>query len=506
MNWSDLAELSGEQPEHIDLARLQRDWLLNCLTKNRDSAYGRTHHFNEIASVTDYQKQVPVVDYEDLQSHIEDIANGQADILFAGTAVAFERTSGSTSAHKLIPYSAESLQDFRRALLPWLSTLPLQFGITSGKTYWSISPAMRQPQFTAGGIPIGLPDSAYLGDDLTGFFVQISAVPLWVAELEDIEEWQLVTLYFLVRCEDLQLISVWSPTFLSTLIDALYRRRNELENALTEGIHIHQYELPADSSTYRRLQKFYLTRDSKDLWPELKLISCWADGSSRPYYRQMKFQFEDIPIQPKGLLSTEAVVTVPDHENRTLLTPQSGFYEFVDDIGNFHLAHELQADREYQVILTTSGGLYRYRCGDRVRCRGFIGNLPELLFIGREQTSDLAGEKLNEAFVGECLEDIKGFRMLLALKNKPGYCLVLEKSTVTPDICERVEHKLHSNPHYDYARKLGQLQPLKLLALDNPIDLYLDQALQRGGRLGNIKLPVFCFNPDLFSNYLERAT
>ena len=109
MNWSDLSELSGEQPEHLDLARLQKDWLLSCLTKNRDSAYGRSHHFNKITSVTDYQKQVPVVDYEDLHPYIEDIANGQADILFSGTAVAFERTSGSTSAQKLIPYSTESL-------------------------------------------------------------------------------------------------------------------------------------------------------------------------------------------------------------------------------------------------------------------------------------------------------------------------------------------------------------------------------------------------------------
>lgn len=505
MNWSDLPELSGERPEHIDLARLQKDWLLNCLAKNRDSEYGRTHQFNEIASVTYYQKEVPVVDYEDLHPHIEDIANGQADVLFAGKAVAFERTSGSTSAQKLIPYSAESLQDFRRALLPWLSTLPQHFGITSGKAYWSISPAMRQPQVTAGGIPIGLPDSAYLGDDLSGFFLQVSAVPLWVAELEDIDAWQLVTLYFLVRCKDLQLISVWSPTFVSTLIDALYGRRNELEKALTEGIYIQQHELPADLSTHRRLQEFYLHHDSKTLWPELKLISCWADGSSRPYYQQMKSRFGDIPFQPKGLISTEAVVTVPGHENCTLLTPQSGFYEFIDDNGDLHLADELQADQEYQVILTTSGGLYRYRCGDRVRCLSYVGKLPELRFVGREQTSDLAGEKLNEVFVGECLKDIEGFRMLLALKDTPGYCLVLEKSRLTPDICKRVEDKLNSNPHYDYARRLGQLQPLKLLALDNPTDLYLKQALQRGVRLGDVKLPVVCFNPDLFSNYLERT-
>lgn len=505
MNWSDLADPQCFQSDNRDLAGDQENWLIQCLARNCNSEYGRSHGFSRISDISEYQKQVPVVSYQDLLPFIDDMTQGAADCLFEGRPIAFERTSGSTSAQKLIPYSTESLQDFRRALLPWLAGLPQQFNITTGKAYWAISPATRQSQFTVGGIPIGLPDSAYLGDDLAGFFQQVSAVPFWVAELDNIDEWQLATLYFLVRSNDLQLISVWSPTFLSTLINALQGCRNELEMALAEGWCVKQHELPPDLSASRRLQEFYANDNPKALWPKLKLISCWADASSRPYYQQLASRFGDIPIQPKGLLSTEAVITVPDRENRTLLSPQSGFYEFIDDNEDVHLAHELQVDQEYEVILTTSGGLYRYRSGDRVRCLSYVGKLPELRFVGREQTSDMAGEKLSETFAGNCLNDIAGFRMLLALNDKPGYCLVLETSSATPNIREYVEQKLCHNPHYAYARKLGQLQPLKLLTLENPTDLYLNRALQHGARLGDIKLPVLCFDPGLFIDYLERA-
>ncbi len=478
---------------------------MQCLRHNRNTKYGLQHKFGTIFGIADYQMRVPIVNYDDLLPWIEDMTEGTADHLFQGRTVAFERTSGSTSAQKLIPYSAESLEDFRRGLLPWLAALPQRFGITSGKAYWTISPATRQPQFTAGRIPIGLPDSAYLGDDLTGFFLKTSAVPFWVAELEDTDDWQLATLYFLMRSADLQLISVWSPTFLSTLICALSERRYELEQVLIAGLYIHRHELPADPSAYLRFQQFHASSDPKTLWPELKLISCWADASSQPYYRQLKTLFGDIPVQPKGLLSTEAVVTIPDREDRMLLTTQSGFYEFLDGAGDVHLAHELQVNQEYQVILTTSGGLYRYRSDDWVCCHGYVGDRPELRFVGREQVSDLVGEKLNEVFVCSCLEDIEGFRMLLALNNIPGYCLVLETTSASWNLSTCVEQKLCRNPHYAYARKLSQLQPLKILTLDNPTELYLRHALRRGARLGDIKPPVLCSDPELFADFLDQA-
>ncbi len=506
MNWSNLPDLLIPQPEDINLFRVQRNWLMHCLARNRDTNYGQLYHFSTISSVVDYQRKVPIVDYEELTPWINLMAEGQQDVLFSGRTIAFEQTSGSTSAQKLIPYSAQSLEDFRRALLPWLASLPDLYAISSGHAYWALSPATRSPQQTSGGIPIGLPDSAYLGDKLTEFFLQVSAVPFWVTEIGDFDLWQLITLYFLVRCPDLSLISIWSPTFLLSLLDALDERRNQLEQALCNGLRVRQKLLAADPQAWQRLLQFYANPNPKVLWPNLKLISCWADASSRSYVACLKSRFEDIPIQPKGLLSTEAVITVPDPQGFAVLTPQAGFYEFIDGIGQIFLADALQTGQTYQVILTTAGGLYRYRTHDLVRCQGYTGSLPILQFVGREQTADLAGEKLSEAFVGECLEDIHGFCMLLVLSANPGYCLVLETSKEEAlSLRDQVEQKLSRNPHYAHARKLGQLQPLKLLVMDNPARLYLDRALQHGRRLGDVKLPILCFDTDLFNDYLDQV-
>ena len=52
------------------------------------------------------------------------------------------------------------------------------------------------------------------------------------------------------------------------------------------------------------------------------------------------------------------------------------------------------------MILTTSGGLYRYRLKDIVRVTGFAGSVPLIKFMGKQdKVSDLFGEKLNERFV-----------------------------------------------------------------------------------------------------------
>ena len=54
-----------------------------------------------------------------------------------------------------------------------------------------------------------------------------------------------------------------------------------------------------------------------------------------------------------------------------------------------------------------------YRTGDLVRYTGMVQDLPELHFLGRaDHSADLVGEKLTEAFVAQCLEDLPGFSML----------------------------------------------------------------------------------------------
>ena len=482
---------------------------MECVKRNAKTEYGQRYQFNKINSIKQFQEAVPVVSYPEISNYIEKIEEGKTDILFAGRALAFEQTSGSTYAQKLIPYSKESLNDFRRAILPWLSDLINMHQIQSGSAYWSISPATRQPEVTKGGVSIGLPDAAYLGEDLIPFFVATSAVPPWVGCLTDVHDWQLATLYHLVCNRELALISVWSPTFLLSLLDGLGERQRELVNGLQNGLTVNGEVLSPAPVALKPLNDFYDSNALSNLWPDLKVISCWADASSQPFYQQLSERFPGVHIQAKGLLLTEGVVTAPNHENQTVLTADSGFYEFLDASGNIILPDELVEGESYEVLITTANGLYRYRTFDKVVCDGVSSDLPVLQFIGRSDLfSDLVGEKLTEDFVASCLQSITGFRMLIPCRgDKPGYLLVLDKNSRhdVKTVLNKVSASLLKNPQYAHACKVGQLSGLKSLVLVDPLKIFLNGLEKTGVRLGDIKVPALCVKTDIFDVQIGTA-
>ena len=61
------------------------------------------------------------------------------------------------------------------------------------------------------------------------------------------------------------------------------------------------------------------------------------------------------------------------------------------------LATELIEGKNYFIILTTAGGLYRYNISDLVRCVGYHGQAPMLEFLNKgAHYSSMTGEKISE--------------------------------------------------------------------------------------------------------------
>ena len=102
--------------------------------------------------------------------------------------------------------------------------------------------------------------------------------------------------------------------------------------------------------------------------------------------------FPQVEIQPKGLLATEAIVSIPLLDSPApALAVRSHFFEFaaVDFVGGGivdsrrpRLAHELECGGRYQILVTTAGGLYRYCLGDEVEVVGSSDQCPLLRFLG----------------------------------------------------------------------------------------------------------------------------
>ena len=507
--WQRLSELGDKLRCRGDVMTRQETWLRACMEHNRATDYGQQHGFGQIRSAEEFRERVPLVTYEDLIPRIERVASGEADVLFKGISIAFERTGGSTGGNKLIPYSKASLLDFRSAILPWLADATVAYGLASGCAYWAISPATRSPEQTRGGTPVGLPDGAYLGNEALPAFADLSAVPPWLGGIASVHDWQLATLYWLIRRNDLELISVWSPTFFLALLDRLEQPVGELKTLLHLGGRIIGQVLPPDVSALRRLNEYIRSKDARSLWPSLKLVSCWADASSKPFFNELRKRLPHAAFQGKGLLATEGVVTVPNQEGHPVLAADSGFFEFFGQDGRSRFAHELLSGERYEVVMTTSGGLYRYRTGDCVACEGFTNTLPVLRFMGRNGlVSDMVGEKLTEEFVTDCLKDIGGFRMLLpCVRGRPKYVLVVdERSEIKPGlIAASIEACLSRNPQYAYARRMGQLDELSIVLVAHPWESYQRRAVERGARIGDVKAPSLSPEKDWLETFLEAA-
>ncbi len=499
--------------------RAQERTLERILALNRYSTYLNEAGVRGVYDLPRWRAAVPVVRYDDLRPWIERVADGDGTALtFPEAPRFFERTSGSSGAVKLVPYTGALLDDFDRAIAPWLFDLharrPRLLGLES---YWSISPLVASGQRTTGGTPIGVEDDgAYLSPLARLLTRATQIVPRAVRHVTDLDTWRYVTLRFLAASERLGLVSVWSPSFWGVLCDSLAKHGTDLIRDIHDGrlAHVGPVEPRVRAALSRRLSpdpgrakvlEALLARDGRfeprHVWPNLTLVSCWSAAASAAGARDLAARFPGTEIQGKGLLATEGVVSIPllGHPGSApaLLSHILEFRAVDASDGQTVFVDELDAGQDYEVILTTSGGLYRYALGDAVRVVGRVHATPLLEFVGRvDRIVDLVGEKLHEGFVAQALAQVLGEEprrfAMLAPETTPvaRYVLFVDAADGTPraqDLARRLDDALAANPHYDYARRLGQLGPVDVVPVSNGVHCYLAGSAALGQRLGDVK-------------------
>jgi GH3 auxin-responsive promoter len=231
-------------------------------------------------------------------------------------------------------------------------------------------------------------------------------------------------------------------------------------------------------------------------WPRLQVVSCWGEQAAESGWRQLRRQLPHVMVQAKGLVATEAVVTIPWGTQKPLAVT-SHFFEFLDEGGDLSGAHALTRGKRYEVVVTNGGGLWRYRLGDVVECTGYVRATPSLRFLGRAGcVSDLRGEKLSDVFVAEALRSLwpagppPAYAALRASESDGGahYELLLSDEVLTApggDLSARMEAALRQNPHYALARRLGQLLPLRVVPVAP--DRAREELAVHRGQLGDAK-------------------
>ena len=496
------------------------------------SEYGKTLG---VRSLADWH-EIPIVDYVDLEPWIERQKETTVPLLTPEPMLFYERTSGSRGVAKWIPYTRSLRRSFSHLFAIWAQDL-IQYGpaFMTGKVYFCVSPQLTSPPPTASGVPVGLvDDSEYLDGWLQWMLRPFLVAPAGLNQLRNLEIFKQQLCIALLQTAKLEIISIWSPSFLTVLLDYIHQNRQLLGEQLRDRISPQRLQLITNPTT-----KWI------DIWPHLKLISCWDSVYAADQAQGLRSQFPGVMVQGKGLLATEAPMTVP------LISAQGCvplldevFFEFADlqplsnecttltnatsplnppILGDFEsgspqtwggrgaktatarrirLLHELEIGQEYALILSQKGGLYRYQIGDRVRVTHTYLNTPCLEFLGRDQsTSDLVGEKLHAAFVAQVLDDLElgasTFRSLVPMAEPhPHYLLLLDRANRPEEaIAAQLDAALCQSPHYHHARLLGQLASAEVWVSSTVQELVTQQQIQAGKKWGDIKYEVLATKP-----------
>ncbi|MGH6611213.1 MAG: GH3 family domain-containing protein, partial [Burkholderiaceae bacterium] len=459
---------------------------LACIVRTAATTeYGRHTGLRGHEDARDFRAVVPVVTYDALWPWIER-ASGAPNVIAPGIVHHFESTSGSGGSHKRIPYNDALLTSFRSLFAVWANDLLREsLHPRSGRIFVSVSPRLSAQSKARH-------DADYL-NGLTRLLVAPFLVePNRCSINGHMVMFRDAVALALLNRADLEVISVWSPTYLLVLLSHVEARRGELAKCLP---HARAQLLDVDAIDWMRV------------WPALQLISCWTDGAASGPAKQLARHFPTARIQGKGLIATEAPLTVP-------LVRAGGCVPLIDEVfieleaadGSMHLLHEAQTGVEYAVVITQPGGLLRYRLGDRVRAMDRWRDTPLLEFIGRvDAVCDLVGEKLHEMFVRQVLRELVPSSAFALLVPRTGavhaeYQLITDAENALP---EHLDQALCANHRYREARALGQLAPPKIIVLREARRVVHDFLIEEKMAAGDIKDAALLHSIDRASRLLS---
>ncbi|MPS74821.1 MAG: GH3 auxin-responsive promoter family protein [Chryseobacterium sp.] len=465
----------------------QLELLLDLVKTAEKTLFGREHQFESIKSIEDFQKNVPVSDYEDLKPYIEKVKKGQSKILWPDLPEYFAKTSGTTSGSKYIPISKEAM--------------PFQVAAAQSAIFHYIG-KKNNADFVGGKMIFlqGSPELEEVNGIKTGRlsgivahhipnYLQKSRLPSW--ETNCIEDWETKVDKIVeeTETENMTLISgipPWLIMYFEKLIDRHGKRITEifpnLQLIITGGVNYEPY------------------RDKMN-----ELLGKPVDIVQTFPASEGFFAFQD-DYTKEGLL---------------LLTNHGIFYEFIplEQYGKPNAERltlkDIELNKDYALILTTNSGLWAYSIGDVVR---FIDKDPyRILVSGRTKHFTSAfGEHVIAFEVEEALKatvekfpaQITEFHLAPQVNPAGGlpyheWFIEFEKEPENFDAFKsELDLQLRKrNTYYDDLISGNILQPLIITKLKK--NAFQDYAKSEGKLGGQNKIPRLA-NDRKIALYLEK--
>jgi hypothetical protein len=491
-----------------DGAEHQRTVLADLLAFNADTEFGTAHGFRHIRTAAEFRKAVPISEYAGLEAWIERAAAGEHNVLTADDPALYFTSSGSTGAHKKIPVTPTFMRTtffpfFYAAWAPMAEhfpevlsrpdsvlnlkhdPLPVVARTASGRSHLGAS----QVDF---GELFGEPLSAEPGTDASW-----ARLPNHVDPADHLEK-----MYLRLRRAiegDVRCVIGINPAMVAAVPYQLVRWWERLVRDVRDGTaggQPYTTPNPVRAAELEELTRRFGTVRPAHVWPNLRVIFCWTTGLASLYLPRLREEFGvGVSVLPAPVAASEGPVgvTLDRHADAGSLVVTAAVYEFVpaDEVlapdSTTWDPHELQPGKEYHVVFSHIGGLYRYAVGDVVRVEDMTDGVPRLSYAGRAAASDLAGETLRESQLTRALARALGaggleVRNAACRPHAPAGVSPRYEFAVAPRIpwttaetelfTERLDDALGTAaPRYRRARVAGALAPLTVHTL--PEDAFL---------------------------------
>lgn len=496
---------------------VNRDNLMTILSDNRDTEYGKKYGFSDIHSFEDYRKKVPLVKYDDLKDYIRRMLDGEKNVLTAYPVNRYCSTSGTTGESKYIPMSDNDLdrkglftEDPKRLFLSsdegkhlMISTFRTYSGL-EGKKVFLLSEMYYKYIYDAGK----LDPSIYVGGkDL--FFVDEESPDIFYAKAAAA-----------LACDDIRIIECM---FLYEVLNFFgYIERNW--RMIVDGLRTHT--LPDGLSVPENIRKYLLNINvsperldkietecgngfkgiAKRLWNKLEIVN--GIGSKRYLTEETTLSeyLGDVSMQYYCYSCSECLIAVPPYldECSYVMVLRTGAFEFLPyDTENEDITyqpHELEPGKKYEPVITNFSGLYRYRLGDIIRVKSFIGKSPVIEFLFRkDQAINLAGEKIDlnqleltvydlrkkglnvdKYCIGPVRLEVPGkYFSVISVQNDPAAAHISDEAA-----SELLDESLKQNsPDYKDLRGLGHIgKPEVLVCTDKEYEIFSELTGLESGR------------------------
>lgn len=397
------------------------------VNKARNTKFGRDHQFGQIRTYEDFKKHIPIRDYEGLRPYVEQIIEGESDVLWPGRPKYFAKTSGTTSGVKYIPLTKDSmpnhLNSAKSAMLNYLAESK-DASVFDGKMIF----ISGSPELTSkGGIDTGRL-SGIVNHEIPGW-IKGNQLPSY--ETNCIDEWE-------------------------EKLDRIVDETLEHDMRLISGIP------PWVQMYYERILERTGKKTIKEVFPNLSLFM-YGGVNFEPYRAQLERligeRLPSVELYPasEGFIAYQ----VSQDDKGLLLNTKSGiFFEFipVDEVHKENPIRlkldQVQLDKDYAVIINNNAGLWGYSIGDSIR---FVSLDPYKIIVSGRIKHYISA--FGEHVIGKEVEEA-----ILSVANREGVSIV--EFTVAP----QVNPPDGSTPYHEWFVEFDKA-PVDLDAFATAVDL-----------------------------------